>query len=315
MDKIHPQNNEPCADTSNNNADDYIFVNLKDSQSSVADANRLDSLAQAMPLATQIFLQTILTASDFMTDTPLKLVDLGSGSGVISLKLAKQFQNLNKTYQIYGLDFDATKCELANNLPEKKSYNVQFLCTDILKSELPSEIFEINLAYSRMFLCHIDEPEQVLIRVRNALLPGGYFVIQESQADTGWKLAPSCPEFEQLQELFFKTVNLKADSRIGYKLPSMLENCGYKIITSQLISGDKICQDAPEESVRTFILESLLGIKQAAVDNGFIGSREFDERFAVLDTHFNQQKVKFSSANQRIILAQHEGDGLQTIAE
>jgi len=102
----------------------------------------------------------------------LVVVDLGCGSGQLSLKLARQAK------RVLAVDFSAAMLErLAERAAQAGRDNVETLAAALQELELPSS--SADLVVSNYALHHLRraEKQQLLRRCRDWLVPGGRIVV------------------------------------------------------------------------------------------------------------------------------------------
>ncbi|MFZ0059570.1 MAG: methyltransferase domain-containing protein [Acidimicrobiales bacterium] len=107
-------------------------------------------------------------------------VDLGAGSGEVSLRLAAL---VGSTGRVYSVDSSAALCdELARSAAAAGTSQVVTLVQAAEDLALPEEV---DLAYCRFLLMHVAEPLAVLRRMAAVTRPGGYVVAQEPITTAG----------------------------------------------------------------------------------------------------------------------------------
>jgi release factor glutamine methyltransferase len=93
---------------------------------------------------TEFLIETIILKYD--KAAPLKILDIGAGSGIIPVALAKNFQNA----EILSVDIneDAVGCALENARKHEVEGNVSFELMDILKDGFENKLKEYDLIVS-----------------------------------------------------------------------------------------------------------------------------------------------------------------------
>ncbi|NSC19716.1 methyltransferase domain-containing protein [Streptomyces albus subsp. chlorinus] len=132
----------------------------------------------------------------------------------------------------------------------EKPGNVRLLRHDIAHDSLPED--EFDLIHARLVLVHVPERRQVLLRLVQALRPGGWLVLEEF--DCGWipvLTAPSCAA----TDLF---------TRVHAELMSLMESAG-----GDPLWGRKVVQamaDAGLEQMSTTVFAQAWSGKSAGID-------------------------------------------------
>jgi ubiquinone/menaquinone biosynthesis C-methylase UbiE len=100
-------------------------------------------------------------------------LDLGCGGGDVSLDMARI---VGPHGRVVGVDMDEVKLEAArSDAAAARLSNVEFRRADVLAGELPAGGFDV--AYARFLLTHLTEPNCVLARMRDLLVPGGLLIL------------------------------------------------------------------------------------------------------------------------------------------
>jgi SAM-dependent methyltransferase len=97
-------------------------------------------------------------------------LEVGGGLGTITRWLS---QRVGARGRVFATDIDT------RFLDELGLDNVDVRCHDILTSPLPSSTFD--LAYARLVLEHLSDPDLALRRMIAALKPGGWIVVQDME--------------------------------------------------------------------------------------------------------------------------------------
>lgn len=180
-------------------------------------AERLAVLTEATWPYTKEFFRTIDLSG------PLKMLDVGCGSGDMALRLADFYPN---QLQYTGVDFDPAVVEIARQKLSGTGINAQFEVLDIEKS-LP-ENGPYNLVYCRFLLSHQQHPEQIITRLRPLISANGYLAIEDVDFDGHFSF-PANWAFKRYVELYEQSARSKgANPLIGTLLPEMAEKAGFK---------------------------------------------------------------------------------------
>lgn len=189
---------------------DYIIQGGKDG------ADRLSVLSEATwPYTKEFFREMKLKA-------PIRMLDVGCGSGDMALRLAELYPN---DFEYTGVDFDPVVIDIAKEKLSKTGITAHFELMDIEKS-LPNR-GPFDLVYCRFFLSHQKHPNQILERLRPLLEKGGVMAIEDVDFD-GHFCFPANSAFKRYVELYEKSARSKgANPIIGVLLPNMVEKAGY----------------------------------------------------------------------------------------
>lgn len=146
-----------------------------------------------------------------------RLLDLGGGSGVMSLALLRKYPELSSTV----LDIPNV-CAVGNEIAVENSLDdrITFHAIDFMKEELPSSEFEVVLE------CDINVySEELFEKVKRALVPGGRFIIVDQFA-----LSDTIPHPTRVFWAFLASLeNPDASLTTSHSVRSMLENVGFYI--------------------------------------------------------------------------------------
>lgn len=111
--------------------------------------------------------------------------DVGSGGGSVADWLV----------DVVGPDGAVLATDLADRRPRRRESGVRWLAHDILVDPLPAQDFD--LVHARFLLEHLSDPQAAIMRIRDALRPGGLVVLEDS---SGLQLRsePASPAFDRL---------------------------------------------------------------------------------------------------------------------
>ena len=111
---------------------------------------------------------------------PPRLLDIGCGPGHMALEFARH------GYQVVGLDVSARSLEVAQRFLTENPYtqdfgSVRYVLEDFLSWEVPAGSFETVCFFGNLH--HMEEPDQVLDKVKRLLTPGGRVLVEEPARD------------------------------------------------------------------------------------------------------------------------------------
>lgn len=109
-----------------------------------------------------------------------RCLDLGAGAGDVSVALARL---VGRQGRIYAVDSDPrARDEVARAAAAAGEAQVIAITQAGEDLQLPEEV---DLAYCRFLLMHVEDPPAVLRRMAASLRPGGYLVAQEPITSAG----------------------------------------------------------------------------------------------------------------------------------
>ncbi len=155
-----------------------------------------------------------------------RILDLGCGPGFCTQDLAYM---LGEYGEVIGVDKSKAYIDFLNQTADLHNLNVKGVCSDFDNMELEEE--SLDGAYCRWALAWVPNPEEIIAKVRRALVPGGAFVIQEYY---DWSTFQTEPNFPNLDKCIaaalhsFKSSDSEID--IGRKIPELFYNQGLEVI-------------------------------------------------------------------------------------
>lgn len=155
-----------------------------------------------------------------------RILDLGCGPGFCTQELAYM---LGEEGEVIAVDKSKAYIDFLNSITKLHGLNIKTVCTDFDHMELEEE--SLDGAYCRWALAWIPNPEEVIAKVRRALVPGGAFVIQEYY---DWSTLQTEPSFPSLDKCIaaaldsFKSSDSEID--IGRQIPELFYNQGLEVI-------------------------------------------------------------------------------------
>ena len=104
-------------------------------------------------------------------------MDVGCGGGDVSLDLARLVEPGGR---VVAMDFDEVKIAIARDEARAQNIvNVEFRVADIDDCGISAEF---DLAYARFILTHLHSPARALVKMREAIRPGGVIVVADKAA-------------------------------------------------------------------------------------------------------------------------------------
>ncbi len=166
-------------------------------------------------------------------DNPLVILDLGCGTGEVSLALAQYFPNSN----VIGVDREK-KFIIENEKKYVQQKNLSFIQGDCYC--LPFDNSTIDLCYSRFLFQHLRKPDLVIEEIFRILKPEGKIAV----FDIDKSLNICCPSPKHIKkfnkaESFYKKL-IKNDIFIGRKTIPLIARAGFNGIAKLDVSIDSL---------------------------------------------------------------------------
>jgi SAM-dependent methyltransferase len=195
----------------------------------------------------------------------MKCMDVGSGTGAVSLALARI---VAPTGRVVGVDTDTLLLDLAREKAAEEELPAEFLEIDVTKSELPRGF---DLVYARFLLTHLRSPLQALEKMRRSTV-GGVIVVEDIDFD-GHVCYPHCAAFDRYVELYKGAARSRgADPLIGPKLPGLLEAAGCTRVELEVVTPT--FRRGEQKLVAAITMEH---IREAVVGAGLASHGEVDD--------------------------------------
>ncbi|MFT5387790.1 MAG: SAM-dependent methyltransferase [Candidatus Omnitrophota bacterium] len=203
-----------------NDAGSYDFKDIREREAELARLNRQAQIS--VELEKKCWKELGLKQD-------ANVVDFASGSGLVTLELAK-FASLGS---VTGVELSKELLAEANENKSKAGIgNVDFINGNIY--DLNLEENKYDFAYSRFLFQHLDDPQLAINNVIKVLKPGGMFCIVD--VDDAWlSLSPLEEEFNKFTQLAAKGQNKNGGDRfVGHKLGNMMQEAGFKEVDTQV---------------------------------------------------------------------------------
>lgn len=229
-------------------------------QGGQAGKRRLDLLASIMEPSTKALLSRLGIASG------MQALDLGCGGGHVSLALARL---VGAQGSVTAIDLDGTKLALAREEAARANLaNVRFLegnARDLVEPQ------SFDLAYARFLLTHLSDPLAVLGVMRESLKPGWIIAIEDIDCSGSFSY-PENPHFRRTLEIYCQVVRRKGgDPDIGFKLPSLLRQAGFRSIAIGLVQPAHL-----DGEHKRLVLVTLENIRDAVLAEGLASAGDFE---------------------------------------
>ena len=192
-------------------------------------------------------------------------IDLGCGGGHVALELGRR---TGAAGRVVGIDLDTELLELA-----RKAAAAQSLDHVTFRQGAVEDIADtdFDLAYARMLLSHLNDPETMIERMSAAVRPGGMVVVEDVNF-AGCFTEPECPAYDRWVNWFSVAVHRTGgDLDIGPRLPGLLREAG--LIDVGVRVAQPVYTDGPEKQLQQLSMEK---VRAAILSAGLVDAHEYD---------------------------------------
>jgi SAM-dependent methyltransferase len=161
----------------------------------------------------------------------MNVIEAGCGTGAMTSWIAGV---VGPSGSVTAIDADARQIALAERRAKDAGIsNVRFVNCRIPNDDLPAAAFD--LAYARLVLMHVREPETALRSLLRTLKAGGTIVCEEATSSTAFARPPHkvIAEINRLFEALGRLVG--ADFDVGDKLVDLVRGAGCRVKSAQFI--------------------------------------------------------------------------------
>lgn len=181
------------------------------------------------------------------------LLDLGCGPGFCTMEMAYIVGNEGK---VIGVDKSKDYIDFLNQNSKLHGLSIDTQCADF--SEMTLKADSLDGAFSRWALAWVDDAEDVIAKVSDALVPGGAFVAQEYYDWSTFQTEPSFPNLDigiAAALKSFKSQDSEID--IGKTLPELFYSNGLEVISirpmTKLATVDDILWHWPKSFLTIYL--------------------------------------------------------------
>ena len=161
-----------------------------------------------------------------------KILDLGSGPGFCTKDLAYLVGDYG---QVIGIDKSKAYIDFLQATSDLHDLNIKAICADFDDMVLENE--SLDGAYCRWALAWIPNPEEIIEKVSNALVPGGAFVVQEYYDWSTLQTEPSQPNLSKCIAAALQSFKeQEGDVDVGRKIPEYFYNHGLEVMNIRPLS-------------------------------------------------------------------------------
>ncbi len=203
------------------------------------------------------------------------LLDLGCGPGFCTKELAFIAGHSGK---VIGVDKSAHFIDFLNGLRKRYQLNIETVQANFDAMHLEQN--SLDGAFCRWALAWIPNPKDILLKVRDALKPGGRIVLHEYYDWTTHQTEPKLPALSKAISVCLQSLRDQAgEIDIGRYLPRIFDEIGMKVIgirvMAKLAKPDELTWQWP----KTFYYNYLPKL----VEMGYLTNEEVKAALADLD--------------------------------
>ena len=182
------------------------------------------------------------------------ILDLGSGPGFCSRDLA---YIVGKSGKLIAVDKSKTYIDYLKAIKELHQLNIDCRNTDFDQLDLSND--QLDGVYIRWALAWVSNPQRILAKVVDAMLPGAVIVAQEYFDWSTFQVEPHLPALQLGIDSIFNTYKNKQDGDIdvGRKLSSYFYEMDLEVIStrplSKLVTPEQFAWQWPKSFLEIFL--------------------------------------------------------------
>lgn len=251
------------------------------------EAAKVERLIQRMEVQANLtWKREVKLVQDYVTnsDVPMKILEIGSGPGVITRRLCAMFPNATVT--CLELDDDFVEYS-TKTLPEELKNRVTILKGDITNAELEADSYD--LVYARLVLQHVHGVDLALANIYKALKPGGKVLITDVDEGLFGIIDPAIPELSYaLGQHVQEQVIEGGDRFIGRKFWRMLKAANFSTVNLDLLPVN-----SDEVGIEAFIPQVDYEEMATMIDNDLLVQEDI-EKVKMAATKFLEADYPFA---------------------
>ncbi len=202
------------------------------------------------------------------------ILDLGSGPGFCSTELAYIVGKMGK---VISVDKSKIYIDYLKHQAELQGLNIDVINNDFDGMEIKSQLDGV---FSRWALCWIDNPQEIIEKIADAMISGGVFVAHEY---FDWSTLQTEPHKENLAKAIKTILEMFRSPPgmidIGRRLPAMFYEAGLEVISTRPMAKigvpDDLNWEWPDSFFRIFFPK--------LVEDGVLDKEICDRALAELD--------------------------------
>lgn len=236
------------------------------------DRNRKEALRRLELLARHEDPGTIRCLERIGVERGWRCLEVGAGAGTIARWLADR---VAPGGSVVATDLHTALLEpLAGDSLEVQEH-------DIVNDELEPSSFD--LIHARQVLMHLPERTEVLGKLAEATKPGGWLLIEDSDASTDLPDPEAPLEMQALykkvmREVYDFVVDRGVDPDFGCRLYGLLRRLGFESLGAE--GRLRVYRGNPDEAASSHV-PALIELRDFILERGAVGGREFDDFIAL----------------------------------
>lgn len=236
------------------------------------DKNRAEALRRLLLLARIEDPGTIRCFEQIGVARGWRCLEVGAGAGTIAQWLAER---VGPEGYVIATDIDTALIE------PLATPTLEVLQHDVVHDSLESASFD--LIHARQVLMHLPERRTVLARLADAIKPGGWLLVEDSDASTDGP-DPTVPlEMQALYkkvvgEIYDFAVDKGLDPRFGTRLFGLLVRLGFKDVRAE--GRLHVVRGNPNEDASSHV-PAFVELRDFILERGTVSEQEFDNFIAL----------------------------------
>lgn len=204
---------------------------------------------------------------------PAKILDVGSGLGILAGEIAERYPNC----EITGIEYSEEQLAAA----PKHLSNLSFQQGDA--HFLPFEDNTFHIVYCRYLLEHVQNPLVVLKEIHRVLKPNGQFFTQENNIEVT-VYYPDVPKFMNVWNRFIGLQDqLGGDGLIGKKLYYLLKQAGFGKVDLSIVPQVHAYEEVNFDAWVRNIIGNVESAKDKLIEDKIATEQEVNDAVSELD--------------------------------
>lgn len=188
------------------------------------------------------------------------ILDLGCGPGFCTQELAYIAGTSGK---VIGIDKSQTYIDFLSGINDHHKLNMHLICSDFDHMNLESN--SIDSIYIRWALAWIPNPDEILAKLFDALVPGGAIVVQEYYDWSTFQMEPSLENLQNgINSIYTAFKDQEGDIDIGREIPSKFFDVGLEVVSTRPMAKIVTPEQLEWQWPKTFLeiyMPKLIGTK------------------------------------------------------
>lgn len=236
------------------------------------DKNRAEALRRLLLLARVEDPGTIACLERIGVARGWRCLEIGAGAGTIARWLARRVGDAGR---VVATDIDTM---LLEPLAEPQ---LEVLRHDVVRDPLEPESFD--LVHARQVLMHLPERETVLARLAATVKPGGWLLIEDTDASTDGPEATVPAAMQAVYrkvvgEIYAFVVSRGIDPEFGARLFGLLDRLGLEEVRAE--GRLRVYRGDPDEDASAHV-PAFVELRDPILERGAVTAGEFDDFVAL----------------------------------